>query len=99
MKQRSFAKLECAFLRAIDIGAGQVGRQQVGSELQAMKIALDTLGQHFDRACLGQAGRAFDQQVTVTEQRDQHPVDQVSLADDQSTRMGLQLLELLCDAH
>ena len=99
VKQRALAKLEGAFLRAVDIGAGQVGRQQVRRKLQAMKITLDALGQHLDRAGLGQSRRALDQQMPVAQQRNQHPVDQVRLADNQSARMGLELLKLFCDTH
>jgi hypothetical protein len=58
-----------------------------------MKISLDALGEHFDRTSLGEARGAFDQQVTVAQQREQHAIDQVRLADDQAARMLFQLLK------
>ncbi len=67
MKQRALAKLEGAVLRPVDIGAGQVGRQKVGGELQTMKIALDTLGEHLDCARLGQPGCALYEHVAVAQ--------------------------------
>jgi hypothetical protein len=78
VKQRPLAELERTVLWPVDIGAGQIRRQQVGRELQPVKIALDTLGQHLDRARLCQPGRPLHQQVAVAQQRNQHPVDQVN---------------------
>ena len=99
MEQRSLAKFEGALLRAIDIGSGEVGRQQVGRELQSMEIALDTLGKHLDRTCLRKPGSTLDQQVAIAKQRNQHAIDQVRLTDDQAARVRLELLKLFCDAH
>jgi hypothetical protein len=89
MKQRALAEFECAFLRTVDICTGQVGRQQIGRELQTMEITLDTLGKHLDRARLGETGGTFNQQVTIAQQRNQHAVDQVCLADNKRARMSL----------
>ena len=44
--------------------------------------------QLFDRGGLGQTGRAFDQQMAISQQRDQQTVDQRLLTDD----AGLQLI-------
>gem|GEM_PF-5538533 len=44
MKQRALLKTETAVLRSIYIGTGEIGRQQVGSELDALEITLDTAG-------------------------------------------------------
>ena len=99
VEQRPLAKFERAFLRSVDIGTGQIRRQQVRRELQAVEIALDALGQHFDGTGLCQARRTFDEQVSITQQRDQHPVDQMCLTDDQPARMSLEFLKLFCDAH
>ncbi len=99
MKQRPLAEFERALLRSIDIGAGEVCRQEVRRELQAVEIALDALGEDFDGAGLGQPRRAFHQQMAVAQQSDQHPIDEVRLANDQPARMRLEFLKLLCDAH
>ena len=67
-----------------------------------MTISLGQLGRNALRAfCALPVGRleALDEQVTVAEQRDEHPVDQVCLSDDQAARMCLELLELSCNAH
>ncbi len=99
MEQRALAKLERALLGPVDIGAREIGRQQVRRELQAVEIALDALRQHLDGAGLGQPRRTLDQQVTVAQKRNEHAVDQVRLPDDQAACMRLELLELVCDAH
>ena len=64
-----------------------------------MKITLDTFGQYLDCPRLGKTGSALDQQVAVAQERDQHPVDQVRLADDQPAGMRLKLLKLLYNGH
>ena len=87
MKQRALAEFERAFLRTIDVGAGEIGRQQVRRELQAMKIAFDAVGEYLDCAGFGETRSTFHEQVAVAKQRDQHPVDQVRLTDNQPTRV------------
>ncbi len=82
MEDRAGLEFEAPVLRAPDLGAGQVGRQQVGRELHAREVRLQPRGQRADRGGLGQAGRAFDQQVAVGQQRDQQALDQRGLADD-----------------
>ena len=99
MEQRALAKFERAFLRPVDVRARQVGRQQVGRELQAVEVALDALGQHLNRARLGEAGRALDKQVSVAQQRDQHAIDQVRLPDNQAAGVRFELLKMVRDAH
>ena len=70
MEQRAALKLEAAILRAVDLGTGQVCRQQVGGELDTVKIAFDAFAEHLDRARLGKPGSAFDQQMTIGQDRD-----------------------------
>ncbi len=65
MKQRSFLELEIALLRAVNFGAGQIGRQQVGSKLDAMEIGFDAFAEDVDGAGLGESRRAFDQNMAV----------------------------------
>ncbi len=65
-----------ACLRTIDFGAGEVGGQQIGRELDAVEVAFDARGEFLDRRGLGQSRRAFDQQMAVGEQRDQQAVDE-----------------------
>ena len=63
-------------LRPIDLGAGEVGGQQIRRELHAVEIAFDARGEFLDRGGLGETRRAFDEQVAVGEQRDQQAIDQ-----------------------
>ena len=49
------------------------------------------VGERLDRERLGEPGHAFDQQVPLRENRDQHPLEEVVLADDD-------LLDLVEDA-
>ena len=88
VEDRAALELEGRRLRAVDLGAGEVGRQQVRRELHAVEIAFDARGELLDRGGLGEAGRAFDQQVAVGEQRDQQAIDQRFLADDALAELG-----------
>src|SRR5690606_4268838 len=99
VEQRTLAELEAAVLRPVDLGAGEVGRQQVRRELEAVEIALDAFRQHLDGAGLGEARLTLDQQVPVAQERDQHAVDQMRLSDDQAAGVRFQPLELLCKGH
>ena len=55
MEDRAGLEFEAAVLRAPDLGAGEVGRQQVGRELHAGEIGFQARRQCPDRAGLGQA--------------------------------------------
>ncbi len=43
----------------VDVGAGDVGRQQVGGKLHTVKVGFDAFGEGFDGLGFGQAGCAF----------------------------------------
>ena len=58
-----------------------------------MEIALDARGEFLDRGRLGQTRRAFHEQVTVGQQRDQETVDQGDLADDALAQLVAQRVE------
>ncbi len=78
----TFLKLEAAVLGPVDLSTGDVARQQVRGELDAMKIALDDSGELFDgsRFCL--SGRTLDQQMTAADQGHHQALDELFLADD-----------------
>jgi len=80
VEQRAFDEFELALV--INVGAGEVARQQVGGELDAAEAAVDGGGERFHRGRLGQARQAFDQHVTIGEQADHQSVEQRVLADD-----------------
>ena len=82
VKQRAALELKGSVLRPIDLGAGQVGGQQVGRELHAVKVGVDAVTQHLDGAGLGQPRRTFHQQMSICQQGQQQPVHQLVLADD-----------------
>jgi hypothetical protein len=67
VEHRAGLELERAVLGAENLGAGDVARQQVGSELDAVKVAVHGVGQLFHRAGLGETGSAFHQQVAAAQ--------------------------------
>ncbi|KAG1085500.1 hypothetical protein G6F40_014186 [Rhizopus arrhizus] len=82
VEDRAGHELEAAFLRAPDLGAGEVGRQQVRGELHAREVGFQPCCQRADRRGLGQPRRPLHQQVAVGQQRDQQALDQRGLAAD-----------------
>ena len=82
MEDRPLLEHEAAGFRAIDLGAGDIGRQQVGSELDSMELRFNTFCQLLDGLGLGQAGGALDQHMAISEQGDQQTVDQFFLTED-----------------
>jgi hypothetical protein len=59
-----------------------------------VEVALYALAQDLDRARLGEARRALDEQMAVAEQRQKHPVDEMRLADDALADMRLEFPEM-----
>ena len=76
-----------------DVGARDVGRHQVGRELNAAERQIQRPGQRADQQRLGQARHAFQQAMPAAEQGDQHLLDHVVLADDHAGELLLDLLE------
>ena len=63
-------------------GAGDVGRHQVGRELDAVELERQRVGQRADQQRLGQPGHADQQAMAAGEQRDEQLLDHFVLADD-----------------
>jgi hypothetical protein len=82
VEDRALLEDKAAGFGAIDFSAGDVGRQQVGGELNAMELRFDTFRQLFDGFGLGEAGRAFDQHMAVSQQRDQQAVNEFFLTEN-----------------
>ncbi|MDT4814903.1 hypothetical protein FQZ97_479210 [compost metagenome] len=82
VEDRPLLEHEAAGFRTVDLGAGDVRRQQVGGELDAVELRLDAFGQLLDRLGLGQPRGAFHQQVAVGEEGDQQAVDELFLAEN-----------------
>ena len=80
-----------------DVRADEVGRHQVGRELDAAKIQMQCVGQRADDQRLAEAGNAFEQHVPAGEQRDQHVVENLDLADDDLGDLGSESLKILTE--
>jgi hypothetical protein len=65
-----------------DVGAGDVARHQVGSELHPVEAEVERLGHGLDHQGLGQAGHADQEGVPAAQERGQDPLDHVLLPDD-----------------
>ena len=73
-----------------DLGAEDVGRHQVGRELDAVELEVDGLGELLDQQRLRQAGHAAQQAVPAGEERDQDLADDALLADDGLRQLALE---------
>jgi len=73
---------ELALGHVVDDGAYEVGRQEVGRELDARELGVDGVTQRADRQRLGQAGYTFEQHVAARQQADEDALDHVLLTDD-----------------
>ncbi len=82
-RTRLEAKLLAAvFVLGDDRRADDIGRHQVGRELDARKPAVDHIGQRAYQRGLGQPRHAFQQRVAACKQRHQRQPDQLALPDD-----------------
>ena len=68
--------------RIVDRVAGDVGRHEVGRELDAREAAADRLRECLDQQRLAQPRHAFDEHVPRRDEADQRLVDHFLLADD-----------------
>jgi hypothetical protein len=82
MKQRPWLEMEGALLRPIHLGTGQIARQQIRRELNAVKVRFDTFTEHPYGPGFGQSWRPFHEQVPVAQQRQQQTLDQALLTND-----------------
>ena len=73
---------ELAGLRVEEVEAGDVGRQQVGGELDAAERAADGAGQGLGQDGLAGARHVLQQHVPPGEEPDQHQLDRAFLAYD-----------------
>ncbi len=75
--------LPLAFLVLLeDFRTGDVGRHQVGRELNPLKLQMEQVRHAVDQERLGQAGGSRDETMPAGEQREQQLLDHVLLADD-----------------
>ena len=71
-----------------DVRAGDVARHQVRRELDARELEIEHLRDRVDEQRLRQSRHADDQTVAAGEQRQQHELDHVLLADDELVQLG-----------
>ncbi len=72
---------------AVDARAGDVGREQVGGELDPGERPTSGFGQCADREGLRQSRRTFQQAVPTGHQRDEESLDHPLLADDHASQL------------
>ncbi len=65
-----------------NLGADDVGRQQIDGELDSAELQIDRLGQGADQQRFGQARHALQEQVSAGEKGDQDAFDNDVLADN-----------------
>ena len=75
-----------------DIGAGNVHRHQVGSELDAAKVQRHRFGQLAYQQRFGQSGYPHQQRVTACKKTDDQLFDRILLTHDHTSQLGSQLL-------
>jgi hypothetical protein len=69
--------------------ADDVGRHEVGCELDPGELDVDRVGQGLEQLCLAEARHAFEQRMALAQQARQHPADETGLADDDLADLGL----------
>ena len=72
-----------------DVGADDVGRHQVGRELDPVEVERQRVGQGPDQERLAQPRHAFQQRMAADEQAGQDAVDDLVVADDHLGDLGL----------
>ncbi|MCY1177074.1 hypothetical protein D9M73_173690 [compost metagenome] len=82
VEDRALLEHEAAGFRAVDFRTGNVGRQQVRGELDAVELRFDAFGKFFDGLGLGQARSTLDQHMAVGEQGDEQSLDEFFLAEN-----------------
>ena len=73
---------EAAVLGREDHSADDIAGEEVGGELDALELDADGRAERSDEEGLGEAGHAFEEDVAVGQQGDQHAFDDSFLADD-----------------
>ncbi len=76
------------------LGADDVGRHQVGGELDALVLKPKHGAKRLDEARLGEAGHADQQRVAAGKQRDESKVDDALLAENDGGRRLAHFLDL-----
>ncbi len=81
-KNRAAVGSEGAVLGRKNHRPDDVAWQQVGGELNAVELHAKRGTERLDEQCLGQAGHALEEDMTIGQQRDEQALDNRILADD-----------------
>ncbi len=98
-EHRAELDVEALAAAAVDPRADDVGRQEVGRELDAGERAADDVGERLGGERLGQPGDGLEQHVAAGEEGDEQPFEQAALADDDAAHLEEDPLDLLGGAH
>ena len=74
-EDRAGAELEARLALVVDVGADDVGRQQVGRALHARELAVDRARERARQRGLADARVVLDEDVALGEQRDDHVLE------------------------
>ena len=77
----------------VDAGAHEVGRDEVGRELDPLERAAEHGGRRLDRQRLREARDALDQQVAAGDEAHEHPLEHLVLPRDDALDLDERLLE------
>ena len=69
------------------VGADDVGRHEVGRELDAGEVEVERLGERADEQRLAEAGHAFEQAMAADEQAGQHAVHDLVVPHDHAAQL------------
>ena len=94
-EHRAELDVERLLRRPVDARADEVGRHEVGRELQAGEAAAEDARHRLGGQRLGQTGRAFEQAVAAGEPADEEPLDHQVLADEDALGLEQRFLEHL----
>ena len=92
-EHRPLLHREFAGSRVVDLRADDVGGQQVGRELDALELQVQSAGHGADGERLRQPRHAFEEHVPVGEQADEEAVDEVPLADQDALDRAVERVE------
>ena len=81
-EHRSLLHMEILVFLRVDHRSHHIGRQEVGSELNAAVLCIDELGERLDGQCLCQSRHALKEYMPITEQSDEESLDEVFLTYD-----------------
>ena len=92
-KHRPAHQGELAAAQVEDVGAGDVGGHQIGSELNAREVAAQHAGQRSDQQRLRDAGHALNQCVLAGQDHDEGLVHYAVLAQDDFRHLGPRVVD------